>query len=189
MKYGYIRVSTKGQQREGNSLPEQEAAILERYADAIIVTEAKSGAEERPVFEELVENMVEGDLLIVTKLDRFSRSTVDGLQFIDKLMNKGVSVHALNYGLVENTPVGRMILTNLFAYAEFERGMIIERTRAGKKQKRKTDPNYKEGRKTLEVPDFPKYFAKTKKGEMTVVDCCAILGISRAKWYSLCKGA
>jgi hypothetical protein len=35
---------------------------------------------------------------------------------------------------------------------------------------------------------FEKYFAKTKKGEMTVVDCCAILGISRAKWYSLCKG-
>jgi DNA invertase Pin-like site-specific DNA recombinase len=187
MKYGYVRVSTKGQQRDGNSLPEQETAILERYADAIIVTEAKSGAEERPVFEELVEKMVEGDLLIVTKLDRFSRSTIDGLQFIDKLMSKGVSVHVLNYGLVENTPVGRMILTNLFAYAEFERGMIIERTKAGKKQKQKTDPNYKEGRKTIEVPDFEKYYEKNKKGEISVVDCCAMLGINRAKWYRLCK--
>ncbi len=189
MKYGYIRVSTKGQQRDGNSLPEQEAAILERYADAVIVPEAKSGAEERPVFEELVEKMVDGDLLVVTKLDRFSRSTVDGLQFIDKLMSKGVSVHALNYGLVENTPVGRMILTNLFAYAEFERGMIIERTRAGKKQKRKTDPDYREGRKPIDVPQFAEYNAKVQNGEMTVVDCCAILGISRAKWYRLCKGA
>ncbi len=170
-------------------MPDQEAAILNRYADAVIVTEAKSGAEERPVFEELVEKMVDGDLLIVTKLDRFSRSTVDGLQFIDKLMNKGVSVHVLNYGLVENTPVGRMILTNLFAYAEFERGMIIERTRAGKRQKRKTDPNYKEGRKEIDVPDFPEYFAKNKKGEMTAVECCSALGITKAKWYRLCKGA
>jgi DNA invertase Pin-like site-specific DNA recombinase len=187
MKYGYIRVSTKGQQKNGNSLPEQKSAILERYADAIIVEEAKSGAKERPIFEELIDKMVEGDLLIVTKLDRFSRSTIDGLQFVDKLMAKGVSVHILNFGLVENTPVGRLILTNFLAYAEFERGMIIERTTAGKKQKKKTDPNYKEGRKIIEVPDFPKFLEKTKKGEMSVVDSCSALGISRAKWYRLCE--
>lgn len=188
MKYGYIRVSTKGQQANGNSLPEQRDAILDRYSDAVIIEEAKSGAKERPIFEGLIDQMIEGDLLIVTKLDRFSRSTIEGLQFVDKLMAKGVSVHILNFGLVENTPVGRLILTNFLAYAEFERAMIIERTTAGKKQKRKTDPDYKEGRKEIDVPDFPKFLEKTKKGEMTVVDCCALLGISKAKWYRLCKG-
>ena len=67
--------------------------------------------------------------------------------------------------------------------------MIIERTREGKAIKKATDPNYKEGRKTIVVPDFEKYFAKNKKGEMSVVDCCAALGITRAKWYRMCKGA
>lgn len=189
MKYGYIRVSTKGQQRNGNSLPEQEAAILERYTDAIIIEEASSAAEERPIFDNLIEKMVEGDLLIVTKLDRFSRSTVEGLQSVDKLMAKGVSVHILNFGLVENTPVGRLILTNFLAYAEFERSMIKERTMSGRKQKRKTDKNYKEGRKIVEVPDFQKFLQKTKSGELTVTESCNQLGISRSKWYSLCEGA
>ena len=188
MKYGYIRVSTKKQQTQGNSLPEQKAAILERYTDATIVTEAKSGAKERPIFEDLIDKMVEGDLLIVTKLDRFSRSTIEGLQFVDRLMAKGVSVHILNFVLVENTPVGRLILTNFLAYAEFERAMILERTTAGKKQKHKTDPDYKDGRKTIEVPEFPKFLEKTKKGELSVVESCSALGISRAKWYRLCKG-
>ena len=189
MKYGYIRVSTKKQQAQGNSLPEQKTAILERYTDAVIVTEAQSGAKERPIFEDLINKMVEGDLLIVTKLDRFSRSTIEGLQFVDRLMAKGVSVHILNFGLVENTPVGRLILTNFLAYAEFERAMIIERTSSGRRQKKKTDPEYKEGRKTIEVPDFPKFLEKTKKGELTVVESCSALGISKAKWYRLCKGA
>ena len=189
MKYGYVRVSTKGQQRNGNSLPEQESAILERYTDAVIVREASSAAEERPIFDALVEKMVEGDLLVVTKLDRFSRSTVEGLQCTDRLMAKGVSVHILNFGLVENTPVGRLILTNFLAYAEFERSMIKERTMAGKNQKKKNDPTYREGRKTTEVPDFSKFFKKTKNGEMTVADCCQQLGISRSKWYKLCKEA
>ena len=187
MKYGYIRVSTKGQQAKGNSLPEQRDAILNRYSDAVIIEEAKSGAKERPIFEDLIDRMVEGDLLIVTKLDRFSRSTIEGLQFVDKLMAKGVSVHILNFGLVENTPVGRLILTNFLAYAEFERSMIIERTTAGKKQKRKTDPDYKEGRKKIEVPQFMEYYNKNRNGEMTAVDCCALLGITKAKWYRLCK--
>jgi DNA invertase Pin-like site-specific DNA recombinase len=91
-------------------------------------------------------------------------------------------------GIADNTSTGKLLLNIMFAFAEYEADMIAERTSEGKAEKRATDPNYKEGRKTIEVPDFEKYFAKTKKGEMTVVDCCAILGISRAKWYNLCKG-
>lgn len=189
MKYGYIRVSTKEQQRNGNSLPDQKNSILDRYTDAIIVKEASSAAKDRPIFDALVDKMVEGDLLVVTKLDRFSRSTIEGLQSIDKLMAKGVSVHILNFGLVENTPIGRLILTQLLAIAEYERSTIVERTTAGRNQKRKTDENYKEGRKIVDVPDFERFFKKTKNGELTVTECCEQLGISRSKWYSLCKEA
>ena len=189
MKYGYIRVSTKGQQRNGNSLPEQKQAVLERYTDAVIIEEASSAAEERPIFESLVEKMVEGDLLIVTKLDRFSRSTIEGLQTVDKLMAKGVSVHILNFGLVENTPIGRLILTNFLAYAEFERSMIKERTMAGRKQKRKTDKNYKEGRKSVKPENFDKIKKEVDNGLLTIKEAITNMGISRSSWYKYCKGA
>lgn len=187
MKYGYIRVSTKGQQRNGNSLPDQKNAILDRYTDAVIIEEASSAAEERPIFEELIDKMVEGDLLIVTKLDRFSRSTIEGLQCVDKLMAKGVSVHILNFGLVENTPVGRLILTNFLAYAEFERSTIKERTTAGKNQKRKTDPNYKEGRKSTKPENFGKFKKEVDDGLITIKEAIEDMGISRSSWYKYCK--
>lgn len=187
MKYGYIRVSTKGQQRNGNSLPEQRGSILERYTDAKIIEEASSAAEERPIFDALVEKMVEGDLLVVTKLDRFSRSTIEGLQCIDKLMNKGVSVHILNFGLVENTPIGRLILTNFLAYAEFERATIKERTMAGRNQRRKTDPDYKEGRKSVKPENFSKFKKDVDSGLISIKDAIEEMGISRSSWYKFCK--
>lgn len=188
MIYGYVRVSTVGQANDGNSLPDQTKLILDRYPNAKIVSEAMSGAEERPIFDALVDQLQQGDTLVVTKLDRFCRATKEGLGYIDILSGKGVMVHILNMGLIEDSPIGRMIVTNLLAYAEFERAMIKERTMAGKAYKKATDPNFREGRKNVDVPDFPKYFAKNKKGEMTAVECCQELGISRSKWYSLCRG-
>ena len=189
MIYGYPRVSTVGQAIVGNSLQDQIQLILERYPTAEIVAETMSGAKERPVFNSLVEKMQKGDLLVVTKLDRFCRTTKEGLEYIDILRNKGVRVHILNMGLIEDTAIGRMIVTNLLAYAEFERAMILERTTAGKEYKKANDPTYKEGRKEKSVPVFSEFFEKTKKGEMTVVECCTKLGISRSKWYKMCKGA
>lgn len=187
MIYGYARVSTVGQANDGNSLPDQTKLILERYPTAKIVSEAMSGAEERPIFNKLIDKLVKGDILVVTKLDRFCRATKEGLEYIDILSGKGVIVHILNMGLIEDTPIGRMIVTNLLAYAEFERAMIKERTMAGKAYKKANDPEYKEGRKIKEVSEFEKFFKKTKKGELSVVESCKALGISRSKWYKLAR--
>lgn len=142
--YGYARVSTKGQ-LDGNSIEEQTNTIKGRYSDAEIIVESYSGAKERPIFNELLDKLSNGDILVVTKLDRFCRTTKEGLEYIDKLMNKGVLIHIMNMGLIEDTPMGRLIVTNLLAFAEFERAMIIERTQSGKaiaKQK----PDFREGR-------------------------------------------
>ncbi|MDU1604732.1 MAG: recombinase family protein [Clostridium sp.] len=65
-------------------------------------------------------------------LDRFCRTTKKGLQYIDMLIGKGVKIHILNIGLIEDTPMRRLIVTNLLAFTEFERAMIIERTQSGK---------------------------------------------------------
>ncbi len=103
------------------------------------------GAKERPLFNQLLDKAQENDYVIVTKLDRFCRSTKEGLNYIDRLMSKGVKIHILNMGLIGNTPMGRLIVTNLLAFAKFERAMIIERTQGGK-QIAKQRADFKEGR-------------------------------------------
>jgi DNA invertase Pin-like site-specific DNA recombinase len=188
MRYGYARVSSVGQQKNGNSLDAQIELLKQRGAE-VIVSECFTGRKvDRPKFTALLEKLQPGDELIVCKLDRFARSSKHGADLIQELVNKGVRVNILNMGIADNTSTGKLLLNIMFAFAEYEADMIAERTSEGKAEKRATDPNYKEGRKTIEVPEFEKYLAKTKKGEMTVVDCCAILGISRAKWYSMCSG-
>lgn len=74
----------------------------------------------------------EGDTLVVTKLDRFARSTVDAIKTVKGLFEKGVKIHILNMGLVENTPTGKLVFNVMSTFAEFERDMIVERTQEGK---------------------------------------------------------
>ena len=187
MRYGYARVSSVGQQKNGNSLDAQVELLRQRGAE-IIVSECFTGRKvDRPKFTELLDKLQPGDELIVCKLDRFARSSKHGADLIQELVNKGVRVNILNMGIADNTSTGKLLLNIMFAFAEYEADMIAERTSEGKAEKRATDPNYKEGRKTIEVPDFKKYYTKNCNGEISVVDCCAMLGISRAKWYRMCK--
>lgn len=188
MTYAYIRVSTKGQARNGNSIEDQREAILERYPEAKIVSEASSGAKHRDIFSELVSGAKKGDIIVVTKLDRFCRTTKEGLQYIDELMGKGVGIHILNMGLIEDTAMGRLIVTNLLAFAEFERAMIVERTQSGKEIARQK-PGYKEGRKAVEYnADMFKEMARLVQiGVKTVSVAAKELAISRAKWYRIVK--
>ena len=144
---GYCRVSTKGQ-LEGTSIEEQMNKILHIYSNAEIIEESYSGSKERPIFNKVIDKLDNGDTLVVTKLDRFCRNTKEGLEYIDRLINKGVKIHILNMGLIEDTPMGRLIVTNLLAFAEFERSMIIERTQNGKSIAR-TKEGFREGRPKL----------------------------------------
>lgn len=145
MTYGYARVSTTGQGRDGNSLEDQ-ITSLENYGCDEIVTEVFTGAKmERPKFAALLQKLQKGDTLVVTKLDRFARTTLDGCQTVRELFERGVKVHILNIGLIENTLTGNLILTVFLAFAEYERGMIVERTQTGKAIAR-TRPDYRDGR-------------------------------------------
>ena len=151
MIYGYARVSTTGQSRDGNSLEEQTQA-LQNYGCQEIITEAFTGKTmERPQFQCLLERLQEGDTLVICKLDRFARTVIEGVQTVKELFERGIRVHILNMGLVENTLTGNLILTVMLAFAEYERGMIVERTQTGKAIA-KQDPNFKDGR--------PKKFSK-----------------------------
>ncbi|PIC57002.1 hypothetical protein CSV80_11075 [Sporosarcina sp. P12(2017)] len=83
--------------------------------------------------------------MTVTKLDWFARSAEDGVKLIRELLGKGVKVHILNMGLIEDTPMGKLILRMLSAIAEFDRNMIVERLAEGRAVA-KQNPGYKEGR-------------------------------------------
>lgn len=79
------------------------------------------------------------------QLDRFARTAIEGVQTVRELFDRGVKVHILNMGLIENTLTGNLILTVMLAFAEYERGMIAERTQTGKIAARQ-NPNFKDGR-------------------------------------------
>ena len=175
MQYGYARVSTVGQM-EGNSLEEQKRAILELYPGAEIVEEAYTGkVADRPEFTKLIDGLQAGDILVVTKLDRFCRNTEEGLAVIKKLQERDIKMHILNMGFIDNTPVGKLLVTFLLAIAEYERAQIIERTQGGKAVA-KSKPDFKEGRPAcdVEVNQLP--------GE-TVKEACLRLGISKTTFY------
>lgn len=148
MVYGYCRVSTQMQAKDGNSLEAQERALkengaIEIYSDAFTGTKAH-----RPELDRLLEKLQDGDKLIITKLDRIARSASQGIDLIQSLLDRGIIVHVLNMGLMDNTPTGKLIRNIMLAFAEFERDMIVERTQEGKAiAKRKTD--FKEGRPRL----------------------------------------
>ena len=82
---------------------------------------------------------------MVTKLDRLARNAPEASALIRSLVDQDISVHILNMGIANNTAMGKLMITILAGFAEFERDMIIERTQAGK-QIAKTKSGYKEGR-------------------------------------------
>ena len=145
MIYGYARVSTKGQRDKGNSLEDQQKKLHEAGVQEIVIEQYTGTTTHRPKFDELLQKLKSGDTLKVTKLDRFARTAAEGSVLVKNLLDRGVSVHILNMGLIDDTATGRLIINVLLSFAEFERDMIVERTQAGKEIAR-TKEGYREGR-------------------------------------------
>ncbi|APD36107.1 recombinase family protein [Burkholderia pseudomallei] len=131
--FAYARVSTSDQ-TTANQLREIEAAGFS-VDKRRIVSESISGsvsADQRPGFAKLLDRMEEGDVLIVTKLDRLGRNAMDVRATVEGLAERGIRVHCLALGGVDLTSAaGRMTMQVLNAVAEFERDLLIERTHAG----------------------------------------------------------
>ena len=153
MVYGYARVSTKGQAREGNSL-EAQMDLLKGAGAERIFTDSFTGTKmDRPEFIKLRGLLKEGDTLIVSKLDRFARSVGQASDLITELIDQEVKVNVLNLGILSNDSVSTLMRNVLLSFAQFERDMIIERTQEGKAIA-KLDPNFREGRPPLYSRDM-----------------------------------
>ena len=141
MKIGYARTSTI----EQNYSLEDQIEKLEQMGCEKIFSEQVSSVQERPEFQTCIEFAREGDVVVITKLDRFARSITDLWKHITKLEQKGASLHILDLNLDTATPTGRLQITLLGGIAQWEREMMLERQRIGI-AKAKVEGKYK-GRK------------------------------------------
>lgn len=131
--FAYCRVSTEGQTVDNQVIEIQAAGFqLEPHR---VVKECVSGSDistKRPGFIRLLDRLEPGDVLICTKLDRLGRNAMDVRATVELLAGRGVRVHCLALGGVDLTsPAGRMTMQVIAAVAEFEKDLLIERTRAG----------------------------------------------------------
>lgn len=141
MIYGYARVSTDGQSLESQVEQLKSAGCLK------IFQEKSSGARsDRKELARLISSVSEGDTVIVTRLDRFARSTKDLLNFLDEISKRGATFKSLaDVWADTTTPHGRLMLTVLGGLAEFERSLIKSRTGEGRKRARENGVRF--GRK------------------------------------------
>lgn len=182
MIYGYARVSTKGQAKEGNSL-ESQIEILKSNGAVKIYSDSFTGTKtDRPEFNRLLEELKIGDILIVTKLDRLARSITQGSELVNQLINKGIKVNILNIGIMDNTPASKLIRNIFLSFAEFERDMIVERTQEGKAIA-KTKEGFKEGRPkkyTEKQLDNALSMLTVNGGDKSYNEVAELLGISKS---------
>lgn len=181
MNYGYARVSTKIQAKDGNSLEAQEKLLRDSGADIIFRDSFTGTISDRPELNKLLAVIQPGDTLIVAKLDRIARSVESGIKIINCLVEKDVVVKILNIGTIDNTATGKLIRNIFLAFAEFERDMIVQRTQEGKaiaKQK----SGYKEGRPKIYSEDQLKAAVKYKETH-TIPETLRVFKISKATLY------
>ena len=145
MIFGYARVSTNFQARDGNSLEAQINSLKEAGAEKIFSDVFSGSKNNRPELDKLLKIIQSGDKLIITKLDRIARSVMHGIQLIENLSNKGIIIDVLNMGIIDSSPTGKLIRNIMLSFAEFERDLIMQRTLEGKTIARQ-NPDFRDGR-------------------------------------------
>ena len=126
MLIGYARVSTNDQETTA-----QMSALKAAGCERIFREKASGGRWHRPELHRILDQLRKGDVLVVWKLDRLSRSLRDVLTIMEKLTEEKAGFRSLTETIDTTTPAGRMMLQMLGAFAEFKRAMLRERTKAG----------------------------------------------------------
>jgi DNA invertase Pin-like site-specific DNA recombinase len=140
--YGYCRVSTGVQTTENQRKEILDYAHTKKMAiDKIVEIEVSSTKDKKErLIDETLEQLGCGDILIVTKLDRLGRSTIEVLQIIEDIKNKGVQLHIIKDGIIvdgsDTSPINQMIITLLTGFAQMERSFISERTKSALAQRK-----------------------------------------------------
>ena len=131
-KLGYIRTSTDKQ------LIDRQINQLEKICDEVFVEDGVSAVKKkRPVYDRLINQLVDGDVLVVLSLDRAYRSVIDALSELDKLHRRNIEFYSLTQNFDTRTPEGKLLYTVSAALAEWERSILSKRTKEGMEAARK----------------------------------------------------
>lgn len=150
---GYVRVSTEDQSHALQVDALRKAGV---NVDRDLFSDTISGATmKRPGLRHLIRHMRGGDTLVVWKLDRLGRSLTGVLETISEIEAAGIEIVSVTEGFDTKTPFGRAMMQIILVFAEMERNMIAERTKAGMKAKKDADPTWRPGRKHS-VLDYPR---------------------------------
>ena len=190
-RYIYVKVSSK-KQAENFSLEAQKAELIELGVPEeniyLEVGSATDVIQNRSIFFKLMDQILkEGDLLAVTKLNRYSRNTLSFLQLKNQLAEKGVAFWVLDLPqeYLKNSSFSQLIPTALAAIAEFETARRLERQRQGIEAAKQKN-NYK-GRKSVVTQDLIKTVEKYKNLGVSVAEIARITGKSRSTIYKVLK--
>lgn len=184
MIFGYQRISTKEQEFD------LQTDALRKYGCEKIFSDIASGAKtSRPALNELITQLRPHDVIVVYKLDRLGRSLKHLIELIDSFTNMEVGIVSLNDPIDTTSPHGRLI-TNVFAsMAEFERELIIERTKAGLSAARargrkggRPEGISKEAENKAAAAE-----ALYKDGKLSISEICQQLNIARSTLYKYLK--
>ena len=126
MKIGYARISTQDQ-----NLHLQEDALKAAGCEKIFVDKISGSTKERPGLNQAVEFLRENDTLVIWRLDRLARSLKDLISLVTELEKEDIHLFSLTENIDTNSLNGRLVFHIFGALAEFERGLIRERTKAG----------------------------------------------------------
>lgn len=178
--FAYARVSTVAQLTENQR--EQIARAGYDIAPKRFIEEQISGsvpAAQRPGFQRLLERMDEGDTLVVTKLDRIGRDSIDVQQTAERFQSEGIRLVVLQLGNLDLTSsAGALMVKMLAAVADFERDLIIERTQAGQARARAAGTHM--GRPSKTTPDQQRAIREALAAGATVSSMAASYQVGRA---------
>lgn len=177
MNIGYARVSTCNQH-----LSLQEDALKKDGCEEIFSDIASGAKTQRPGLDEALSHLRKGDTLVVWKLDRLGRSLQHLIQMIKDLNKRGISFKSLQESIDTTTSGGKLIFHIFSALAEFERDLILERTKAGLQAARAR--GRRGGRPPLlDSRQLKRVFEMYDSRDNTVAEICKIYNISRACFY------
>ena len=182
MKYGYARVSTDDQ-----TLAMQQDALVAAGCDRVFTDVASGSKTKRSGLEEALAACVEGDALVVWKLDRLGRSISHLLEIVEGLQKKHIGFVSLQENLDTTSACGEFIFHVFAAVAQLERGIIRDRTKAGlaaAKARGRTG-----GRRVVHDPEKIRRWAVQPEYVGDVTRLCRDLGCSAATYFRAMKGA
>ena len=183
--FGYSRVSTSDQ----DWALQVEALTRAGVDDRDIFREKRSGAKaDRQELRRVMDLLRSGDTLVVWRLDRLARSQLHLLQIAKEIEDKAAELVSLMDRIDTSTATGRMLFGILAVLAEFERNLIIERSKAGQAIARSNGTQF--GRPVKLTPPLIRQISLAHADpQSTVRDTCAHLRISRSTYYSALKTA